>query len=509
MHVHEKIDLLVNGSLGAHDREELTRHVASCASCRDYLNAHLATDALISAVSPTGILNDKEWDDLIQEAVKHKEQGPLFSDAEWHELIETAWEKHATAQKTQSLFKPLFALAACLVVFAGGYLLYSRHMRPSQQSVQIPVTAPAPAPSSAREEILPITDNAVAVLSDNADLVLKKVSSDTVCVNLRHGSAFFSVKKNSFAKFEITTPDARVRVTGTSFQVQVHEKTTEVAVLSGTVIVQFTASGKTLFPGPLQQVLSEKTGPVLSPLPKSIKTRLAKYLDRMPRRQPNASGPRTSVPACSLANDAAQQSNTALSGAAELLSQAYAFSSAGEYEKALDCFEHIKALPEKSRVVQTAWIEAAFIKIRKTGDREAGGHDLQTYISRFSNGTYIEESLVELADLARKEAKIEGLLSILNDYLVRFPKGSYRNDYLYETATLLRQDRKEYARAIPHYTQYIHECPQCSEAENALFWLGVSCREANDPAGARSAFSRYKEQYPRGRWIQELNALEK
>ncbi len=73
----------------------------------------------------------------------------------------------------------------------------------------------------------------------------------SVFVELKRGKALFTVEKNRYRLFYVTTPDVRIRVTGTVFSVFVDSAMTKVNVLEGAV--QLTPTVKTDFDRTLEQ----------------------------------------------------------------------------------------------------------------------------------------------------------------------------------------------------------------------------------------------------------------
>lgn len=86
------------------------------------------------------------------------------------------------------------------------------------------------------QRICKLADGSFVYLNTDSRITVKFSDSERT-VQLERGEALFSVERDSSRPFVVSTPDARIRVLGTQFNVRRRDNQTDVAVLDGLVQV--------------------------------------------------------------------------------------------------------------------------------------------------------------------------------------------------------------------------------------------------------------------------------
>lgn len=158
-----------------------------------------------------------------------------------------AWERFKQKAEEQSSGKiiPLkrtnwLRIAAILCVLVGaGWLSYRFVIRPNL----FPESLALQTQINTRIDTLP--DGSVITLNKFSELKYpEKFVGNSRNISLEQGEAFFDVAKNKSKPFIIRVKDVTVKVVGTSFNIKITGKNTEVIVETG--IVQVSKNGKTI-----------------------------------------------------------------------------------------------------------------------------------------------------------------------------------------------------------------------------------------------------------------------
>ncbi len=153
-------------------------------------------------------------------------------------VLETIDEKSAIKQfkktlKAQTSTTPIFggwfkAIAASVLLFIAGYLLYSQNAEPNYL---IKTTA------KNQIDSVKLADGSVIILSENTELKYpEEFDSDTREVFLSKGQAFFKIARDVNHPFKVSMNKSDVEVLGTSFNIKLANKKIELGVKTGKVL---------------------------------------------------------------------------------------------------------------------------------------------------------------------------------------------------------------------------------------------------------------------------------
>jgi len=153
-------------------------------------------------------------------------------------VLETIDEKSAIKQfkktlKAQTSTTPIFgawfkAIAASVLLFIAGYLLYSQNTDPNYL---IKTTA------KNQIDSVKLADGSVIILSENTELKYpEEFDSDTREVFLSKGQAFFKIARDINHPFKVSMHKSDVEVLGTSFNIKLANKKIELGVKTGKVL---------------------------------------------------------------------------------------------------------------------------------------------------------------------------------------------------------------------------------------------------------------------------------
>lgn len=194
-----------------------------------------------------------KWLALDAANVKHFNQLKFLWDSSKHLASEStvdehaAWErfKQKTIEHGPTKVIPLkrtnwLRIAAILCVLIGaGWLSYRFAIRPNL----FPESLALQTQINTRIDTLP--DGSVITLNKFSALKYpEKFVGNSRNISLEQGEAFFDVAKNKNKPFIIRVKDVTVKVVGTSFNIKITDKNTEVIVETG--IVQVSKNGKTI-----------------------------------------------------------------------------------------------------------------------------------------------------------------------------------------------------------------------------------------------------------------------
>ncbi len=126
--------------------------------------------------------------------------------------------------------------AAAMIILAGAWLTVTLQATKSNVAITLPAVA------AVQTDTLP--DHSVVTLNKHTELTYNDVAGKNQRTVTLKGEAFFEVAPDQTKPFVIEAGPARIRVTGTSFNVKTHPGFTEVIVHSGTV--QVSRNGETI-----------------------------------------------------------------------------------------------------------------------------------------------------------------------------------------------------------------------------------------------------------------------
>ncbi len=186
-------------------------------------------------LSPTEKEQVKKWKQRNQQEYVRlkklisKERKPIIVDTEkaWRTLLEKKQKK--VEQKNIGNFLPnkfiFYGVAASLTLLLGTWVWFYLSKSPYEEyyNDKFFVTT------------YTLPDNSTVNLNHNARLRYYKNEKKIRKVELLSGEVFFEVQPNKQQPFTIITPNALVKVLGTSFNVKTNSKNTEVSVKSGVV----------------------------------------------------------------------------------------------------------------------------------------------------------------------------------------------------------------------------------------------------------------------------------
>lgn len=156
--------------------------------------------------------------------------------------------------KKLSLWKPVAAAAAVLVVIAGSIWLNTSIKRPHQLVFEETFT------HAGERKIITLSDGSIVSLNNDSELKYPRRFGDTLREVYLEGEAFFEVAKNKEKPFVVKTEKLNIRVLGTSFNVRHYQvdKNIEVVVATGKVGVRYAKSERTWLLRPGIQLLYDK-----------------------------------------------------------------------------------------------------------------------------------------------------------------------------------------------------------------------------------------------------------
>lgn len=151
---------------------------------------------------------------------------------------EDAWNKITATPKTAKRIQlyPLLRIAtsaaAAILLFVGAYFLYNQVTTDSTLEIISFETT-----SGEKGKEIELEDGSIIVLNKNTKLNYPIKFSKNKREVVLSGEAFFDIVKDSARPFIIKTPDSKVEVLGTSFNINTKDNQTEVSVATGKVKV--------------------------------------------------------------------------------------------------------------------------------------------------------------------------------------------------------------------------------------------------------------------------------
>jgi transmembrane sensor len=169
-------------------------------------------------------------DELVERAIARVRSANPNTTAQWLRL-----ERSLAAQATRVSKQPshkmvpriAFASAAVVAVLVAGYFVFTPP----------PVDTDTFTTGRGEQKRVALQDGSELILSHSSHLVVTRMQKGKPRMLSLAGEAFFRVRKSE-TPFVVSTDAADVQVVGTEFNIRARDKSTEVAVTSGTVNVR-------------------------------------------------------------------------------------------------------------------------------------------------------------------------------------------------------------------------------------------------------------------------------
>jgi hypothetical protein len=231
----------------------------------------------INCAAP-GLDTESGWAHIVAPMPAITAGGPslLFPESEWDRLINNAFEMTANITRAEKPVAALFRFpvvvrylaAACFVAIAAGGILW-KQLRASHRDASHTVVLAQEKPVSVKQEpdnvrrpalvfdtlviystperqrtsvsadrgegIVRLGDKTAILLEKDAAVAVTERNDSSVAVSVTKGGVLFTVEKNRYRMFSVSTAACEVAVIGTIFRLLVEHDTTIVSVLEGSV----------------------------------------------------------------------------------------------------------------------------------------------------------------------------------------------------------------------------------------------------------------------------------
>jgi TolA-binding protein len=425
-----------------------------------------------------------------------------------------------------------YALAAGIVVAAAagflGGLLVSKRERAVADTPPPCVAASTPLVAQAGPAFPPMrlygpryaTIGArTGYCADNQALIaVREKSAAKVRIQLNRGMTLFEVQKGRFARFEVETPFADIRVTGTVFAVSVDSAYTRVSVLEGSVRIENRriaaravdiAAGAEAVMG--RDTLMSAASPVRAQLD-SLRIALHGFL---------------SAPAAAIADTAAAPAflpgadsldrilrrieidlitgDPAAAAAAEAFVAQNPHSRRsdrllyvrGQFLEAADSIAAAITAYQRISIDSMDLYENALYRIGRlyeiSGDRARARATFRDYLALFPNGIWAEPATYRCIAMAADKREV---IDLMREYVAKFGSSTNAEEIMISLADLLRTRVQDYKQAMRYYDLFQEAFPQSRHRADALYWAGwCLVRQGVDSADNRF-FRMHLRDYP-------------
>jgi TolA-binding protein len=443
-------------------------------------------------------------------------------------------------------------VAAMMILSLGIiFFIYRLLSGPQNSKTDIPTTVARPQVEKVKsdkdvaepEELITVAEKEIIKISKKTAVMVKSRTKYREVKNLSgeaeytvaQGEATFSVEKDGYKSFKVSTPHLDVNVTGTVFKVQVLADHSIVSVLRGSVEVvekakeavkNLVTAGREISsvdPVPKPRVINPVAKREMAGELKEI-TRHIQEVEKVmspSRSETKITDPLDNLRTLIQKDELDKAYSEFLSrvpdrpqAAAEKLGYALAtkFLRKRDNEKARAILERIIESGRTGKTRENALYQHNLIMLERVKDIEVAEKGFNRYLDEYPEGDWRGETIYRLTQINIKKKSYSRAVFLLEQYVNDYRgEESYRSA-LYDLATLMREQRNNPDRAAYYYKRYAAEYGKTEEAEPAMYWMAECYYKTGKKIQALEAYKKYLKTYPKGKYrqaIQERMRFEK
>ena len=153
-----------------------------------------------------------------------------------------------------------------------------------------------------------------------------------------------------------------------------------------------------------------------------------------------------------------------------------------------------------------ALFERASIYLKNLQDGAAAYSDFKRYTTEFSDGFWIKEATLSVADYTHRHGNYTAAAQTYQNFCDTYKGCSLCENALFTLGMIYANNLSEPNRAITVFNRLQLEYPQTRSLEDALFWSADCLLRQGQTRRALSGFENYTRRFPDGKWKAEVTS---